>query len=195
MRPAPPIDAVGPVVWAWRHPAARAGRCIGRTDVRVDPRRAKRLARRIQAAARRHGLPRVVHTSPLARCTDVGRWLRRWGWHHVVDDELLELAFGAWDGRRWQDIDRAQIDAWCADFAATPPGGGEPLRALLHRAAAWRPRVPCGRACVVVAHAGRMQARRWMDERSAEPPLAQTWPSTPAHGDRWLLPAPPESGP
>ena len=79
-------------LWVWRHPKPDgvAGRCVGRTDVPVDPRRSKRLARRIQATARREHLPRVVFTSPLQRAADVGRWLRRWGWAHRVDAALLE---------------------------------------------------------------------------------------------------------
>lgn len=138
MNPAP---SASPLVWVWRHPQPQgvAGRCIGRTDVAVDPRRTKRLARRIQAVARRAGLARVVHTSPLQRCADVGRWLRRWGWTHVVDATLLELDFGTWDGQAWAHIGQTEVDAWCAAFATHAPGGGEPLVHLLQRAAAWQP--------------------------------------------------------
>ncbi|MCP5360863.1 MAG: fructose-2,6-bisphosphatase, partial [Sinobacteraceae bacterium] len=62
---------------AWRHPrvADADGRCLGRTDLPVDPRRARRLAYRIRAPARRHALPQIVVTSPLQRCRAVGRWL------------------------------------------------------------------------------------------------------------------------
>ena len=42
-------------LWAWRHPRPHgvAGRCIGHTDVAVDPRKAKRLAHRIRQHVRR----------------------------------------------------------------------------------------------------------------------------------------------
>ena len=61
-------------LYAWRHPRAigAEGRCIGRTDLHVDPRRAKRLAHRIRALARRQRLPRIVITSPLQRSRAVG---------------------------------------------------------------------------------------------------------------------------
>ena len=103
----------GSVVWAWRHPRTRAaeGRCIGRSDVPVDRRKAKRLARRVDRAARAAGLPRVVVTSTLRRSAAVGRWLRRWGWIHRQDPALVELDFGRWEGRRWSDIARAQGEA------------------------------------------------------------------------------------
>ena len=91
---------------AWRHPPARGaqGRCIGRTDLPVDPRRAKRLAHRIRDRARRAGLPRQVVTSPLQRSAAVGRWLARWGWRHRVDPALSEVDFGAWDAKPWAEL-------------------------------------------------------------------------------------------
>jgi alpha-ribazole phosphatase len=175
-------------VWAWRHPRPDhvAGLCIGQANVKVPARRAKRLARRIQAAARRHGLARTVHTSPLQRCALVGRYLRRWGWVHVVNPALLELDFGTWDGHAWQSIPKADIDQWCTAFATHAPGGGESLQALLARAAAWAPTHPQG--TVVVAHAGWMLARRWAHDHAAPPQQAVQWPPSPAHGTLWRLP-------
>lgn len=189
---APAVPAAAEV-WAWRHPRPEgaAGRCIGRTDLRLDPRKARRLARRIERAARRHGLPRVVWTSPLRRCRDVGRVLRRRGWVHRIDAALLEADFGAWDGLPWTRIARAEVDAWCADFAAHRPGGGEALAQVLARAAAW-PDAGVG-PWLVVAHAGWMLARRWAGEHGAPPREAAVWPAAPAYGTLWRLPnrAPP----
>lgn len=180
------------MLWAWRHPqpSDAQGRCIGRTDVKVPARRAKRLARRIQKTARHHGLPRVVHTSPLQRCALVGRYLRRWGWRHVQDPALLELDFGTWDGQRWPDIQKADIDAWCDEFAAHAPGGGEALQSLLTRARAW---VPTSQAraqedAVIVGHAGWMLARRWVHEHALAPCRADQWPAAPPYGALWRLP-------
>ena len=174
-----------PAIWVWRHPRAigTEGRCIGTTDVPVDRRKAKRLARRVQRVARQSGLKRVVVTSTLRRSADVGRWLRRWGWVHRIDASLGELDFGAWEGRPWSDIDRCEIDAWCADFARHAPGGGECLRAMLERAASWRIDEPT----VLIGHAGWMLARRWMQEGRDPPTSAADWPAPPRHGELWQL--------
>lgn len=176
-------------VFAWRHPKPHgaAGRCIGaRSDLAVDPRRAKRLARRIQRTARVQGLPRLVVTSPAWRCVAVGRWLRRWGWIHHIDPALAELDFGAWDGLAWAAIAPAEIDAWCVDFPGHAPGGGETLAALLARAAAWQP----GAARAIVTHGGWLLARRWAEaHRDGCAPRAAEWPSAPAYGERVLLSA------
>lgn len=163
----------------WRHPrpCGAHGRCIGsRTDLGVDRRRAKRLAHRIRALARREGLPRCIHSSTLTRSRAVGCWLRRWGWRHQIVPDLVELDFGAWDGRDWAAIAQAEIDAWCADFAHHRPGGGESLLSLFERASAWQ---PPARVALVVGHAGWMQARAW----GARPPPTQAadWPAPPAY--------------
>ncbi|MES2888490.1 MAG: histidine phosphatase family protein [Pseudomonadota bacterium] len=178
--------------WVWRHPRPQGteGRCVGRHDLPVDPRRAKRLARRIQRVARREGLPRVVWTSSLQRAHAVGEFLARWGWQHRVDDDLQEAGFGTWEGRRWCDIPRAAIDAWCADFAGHPPGGGESLKALFTRcqgALANPVRPP---VCVIVGHAGWMSAAHHLVQGQPLPAHAADWPAPVPYGGLRVLPRP-----
>lgn len=167
---------------AWRHPRAEGaeGRCIGRSDLLVDPRRAKRLAHRMRQFARRHALPRIVVTSPLARSRAVGRWLARWGWQHRVDAALSELDFGRWDGLHWSAVPRQAFDVWCADFERHAPGGGEPVGSLLQRVCAFEP----GPACIVVTHGGWLSAAAWLARGAGVPPSSEHWPAAPAHGTR-----------
>ena len=171
-----------PLLHAWRHPRADGaeGRCIGRTDLPVPARRAKRLAHRIRRFARGNALPRIVLTSPLQRCRDVGRWLARWGWEHRIDASLAEVDFGRWDGQPWSAIARGQIDAWCADFEHHAPGGGEPVAALLHRVQAF----DAGGARIVVTHGGWLSAARWLAQAGSQVPRSEDWPAPPAHGAR-----------
>lgn len=170
------------VIHAWRHPraAGAAGRCIGRTDLAVDPRRAKRLAHRIRSFARRHGLPRIVVTSDLARSAAVGRWLARWGWVHCVDAALAELDFGRWDGMPWQAVPRDGFDAWCAAFEQHAPGGGESVAALLQRVRAFHP----GDARAVVTHGGWLSAALWLARGDGTVARSESWPAAPRHGSR-----------
>jgi len=159
-----------PAFTIWRHPKPRGaeGRCIGsRTDLPVDPRKAKRLAHRIRTRARLQGLPREVVTSPLARAAAVGRWLQRWGFRWRVDAALAEMDFGGWDGRAWSDIPQHEFDRWMADFSGFDFDGGESLNTLLARAAAWQP--PCALA---VGHGGWINARCWRGEQ----PTPANWP-------------------
>jgi len=158
-----------------------AGRCIGRTDVPVDHRKAKRLAHRIRQQARRGRWPYVVFTSPLCRSASVGAWLARWGWRHVIDARLAELDFGGWDGRPWQDIATTEIEAWTNSFADHRPGGGESVRQLMLRCRdfiASRGQEP---RCVV-GHAGWINALHWTAAGRIEPGEAIDWPAAARYG-------------
>lgn len=176
-------------VVVWRHPKPRdvAGRCLGRTDVVVDPRKAKRLAHRIRRWARQHGASRVVVTSPLQRAACVGRWLAAWGWQHRIDARVSELDFGAWDGQRWDAIGAAAVDAWCADFVQHAPGGGEAVEQLLQRCRSFLADQTGALPCCVVGHAGWISAALWLG-RDRGPPAAADWPAAVSYSSRVELP-------
>ncbi|MFM2057434.1 MAG: hypothetical protein RLY71_1819 [Pseudomonadota bacterium] len=169
-------------LWLWRHPRpiGAAGRCIGQTDLAVDPRRAKRLAHRIRATARRHGLPREVWSSPLRRCADVAHWLRRWGWRHHIDTDLLELDFGAWDGLPWRNITPADVAIWEADFLHHAPGAGESLQQLRVRVRRYLAAQLAGAVRLVVAHAGWINTLTLLHCRTITP---DRWPAAWRYGD------------
>jgi alpha-ribazole phosphatase len=167
----------------WRHPKpwGAEGRCIGgRTDLPVDPRKAKRLAHRIRAHARRQRLPREVVTSPLQRAADVGRWLKRWGFRWRVDRALAEMDFGRWDGQAWSAIPQVEFDRWMVDFRGFDFDGGEPLNALLARAAAWQPS-----CALAVGHGGWINARHWQGGQ----PTPADWPRPPGYGRATSIPS------
>lgn len=174
----------------WRHPKPAVdvrGLCIGRTDLPVDRRKAKRLAHRIRRWARLHRAPREVFTSPLRRAADVGRWLAKWGWRHHHDARLMEMDFGTWDGARWEDIGAEAVDAWCANFAAHAPGGGESMAALLARCDAVRRDLTLSGAPVcIVGHAGWISAATWLD-RERRMPAAGEWPGSVRYGQQMAL--------
>lgn len=165
----------------WRHPKpiGALGLCLGRTDLPVERRKAKRLAHRVRAHARRHSLTRHVVTSRLQRSAAVGRMLARWGWRHTVDARLDEFDFGAWDGKAWVAIAPGEIAAWSDDFADHRAGGGESVRALLERCRAF---MLDTQARCVVGHAGWISAACWLHANGDEQPLAASWPAAIGHG-------------
>jgi alpha-ribazole phosphatase len=179
--PAPPASGL---LWLWRHPVAlgASGRCIGHTDLPVDPRKAKRLAHRIRRMARQHALPRRVHVSPLCRARAVGRWLARWGWHCQVDARLAECNFGSWEGRTWAEIAWHEVAAWEADLLRHRPGQGECLHGVMLRARSWAESASRdGQAVLAVTHGGVISALglRVSDASSVD---ASTWPAACRHG-------------
>jgi alpha-ribazole phosphatase len=124
-----------------RHPAPaiEAGVCYGSTDVPLAgdaPSAAKALAERL--AAWRAPAPRLLWSSPLTRCSSVAAPLaQRLGCALAVDPRLREMDFGAWEARRWEDIDRAQLDEWAGNLRHARVHGGESVTEFEARVRAW----------------------------------------------------------
>lgn len=187
------------MLWCWRHPRAigTEGRCIGHTDSPVDKRKARRLAHRIRAAARRHALPREVWVSHLARSHSVGRVLARWGFVVHVDDRLAELNFGCWDGLPWSQVAWSDVERWQADLLLHAPGDGESLQALAMRVqAVLRDAETAAQAVqqprLVVTHGGWLNALTLLP-RLLPPAVtlpARDWPAAPRHGALQTWPDP-----
>ncbi|WP_321792333.1 alpha-ribazole phosphatase [Caballeronia sp. J97] len=139
-----------------RHPevAVEAGVCYGQTDVPLQ-RDAHDLATALAARMKTLDVPACAdgwHTSPLRRCA----WLARelCGDAHI-DPRLAEMHFGAWEGRAWDSIDRALIDAWADDIEHARPHGGESFAQFAQRVLAWFDETCADRRAVhVIAHAG-----------------------------------------
>jgi alpha-ribazole phosphatase len=181
------VRAVSLHVWRHPKPIGALGLCLGRTDRPIDRRKAKRLAHRIRAHARRHRLARCVMTSQLQRSATVGQVLARWGWRHTVDPRLDEFDFGAWDGRPWAEVAPHELDAWIRDFAGYRAGGGESVSALLERCGAFIAEgTAAGERCVV-GHAGWISAARWLHANGDAAPQAPTWPAAVAYGRKVTL--------
>ena len=106
-----------------RHPLpdVAPGLCYGASDVPV---RADDLAH-VHAALAAQGLPGdlAVLASPLQRCARLAEQLAPG--RVTFDARLAEMDFGAWEGRAWSDIPRADVDAWAADLLHYRPGGAD----------------------------------------------------------------------
>lgn len=139
-----------------RHPRplGAEGICYGRLDLAAEgiDGAAARLAALLPPE-----LP--VWTSPLRRCRELAQRL-----HPAprVDERLQEMDFGAWEGRPWDDIGAAALDAWAADLEGFAPPGGESALALQARALDFVAGLAAPEA-VVVTHAGvmRMLLAHW----------------------------------
>jgi alpha-ribazole phosphatase len=148
-----------------RHPAVAVepGVCYGKTDVPLahDARdAATRIAQRLAAFGAR--APVIVESSPLARCARLADALASaHGLAPRFDARLAEMDFGAWEMQRWDAIERAQIDAWAADFEHARMHGGESVAQFEARVGAWFDELGDRHgndAAWVVTHAGVMRA-------------------------------------
>jgi alpha-ribazole phosphatase len=162
-----------------RHPrpVVADGICYGRSDLAADP---AELAR-VHAALRAGGLPGdcPVFASPLRRCADLARLLSD---DVIFDADLAEMDFGCWEGRGWNDIPRAEVDAWAADLPGYHPGGGESVLEVARRVANALERIRRhgGPRAVVVCHAGTMRLFATLAD-GTPPELAATAAAGKAH--------------
>ncbi|KYF64042.1 histidine phosphatase family protein [Sorangium cellulosum] len=185
---------------AFRHaPVPLSGVCYGRLDVAAEL-SAEAAATAIERAlADRCLRPRAVWSSPLSRCAAPAAELAsRLGAPHVVDERLLEIAYGAWEGRAWSDIERddplayaAWLDGW---ERVGPPGGESALDVEARVRSFWRALSqaygpPTGASPhLLVAHAGVLRALRVV-ACGATWPEAMSAPAPYLSAERFPLPA------
>ncbi|WP_300449456.1 histidine phosphatase family protein [Accumulibacter sp.] len=114
-------------VFLIRHPPPRlaAGLCYGQLDVDADD--ALPIVERLRPLLP-HATPIVA--SPLRRTRQLAEALHR---RPQFDRRLMEIDFGEWEGRAWEHIDRAALDAWAADLRHFAPPGGESAAMLQAR--------------------------------------------------------------
>lgn len=122
-------------LWLIRHTAVDlpAGICYGQSDV---PLRAS-FAREAAEVARRLDGVRFdeVWCSPLSRCV---RLAEACGYPDARrDPRLMELDFGSWELRRFDEIRDPQLQRWYDDYLHTPATGGESFDDQRRRVAAF----------------------------------------------------------
>jgi alpha-ribazole phosphatase len=117
------------------------GQCYGRKDLAVAPESVAAAAASVRAEIPAHVLAdAVIFTSPLLRCRLFAHELAA-PREPVVADDLIEIDLGAWEGRSWDDVPRAELGAWALDLWGYRPGGGESGAMVAERWHRWSARV------------------------------------------------------
>ena len=174
-----------------RHPLtlADAGVCYGHTDLLCAPEQ--------QAAVVAGALPLLpsslqgvpVYSSPLRRCANLALALPNA--EVRFDARLMEMHFGAWELQRWDDIPRAEIDAWRDNLLHYRAGDGESVLQMTQRVHAfYQEMLAAGDPeTVVVCHSGSMRVlAACAPDRSVEQiAAAVTATRSPAYGEVVVL--------
>ncbi len=114
--------------------ANAAAQLVGRLDPQLTE-LGRQQAQRV-ADALRPRAPALVVSSPLLRALDTGRAIAAAaGCDVVLDDRLIELDYGEWDGRGLTDVPPDAWERWRTDPQFAPPGG-ESLEAVTARMSA-----------------------------------------------------------
>jgi len=139
-----------------RHPQPEidAGICYGRADVAASTTDTARVRAMLAGAGVCGAVP--LYSSPALRCAVLANQLAA---VPHFDARLREMDFGLWELRRWDDIARADIDAWNRDLLHYRPGGGESVLAVAHRVAAFLADLhdKPDKQALIICHAGTIR--------------------------------------
>jgi broad specificity phosphatase PhoE len=134
----------------------RRGLLLGRADPPLTDRgrrQADSLAERLAALE-----PATVMTSPLGRARATAEPIAELAGCDVdVDDRLVEIDYGEWDGQPLADLTREVVARWRADPDFAPPGG-ESLRVVGKRVAGFCEERLGDRVVVAVSHVSPIKA-------------------------------------
>ncbi len=73
----------------------------------------------------------AVYCSPLQRCRDLADALQLE--NIIVNEALMEMNFGDWEGQKWNDINQDLLNEWMQDFTHQRTPNGENLMELYER--------------------------------------------------------------
>lgn len=135
------------------------GLCYGQSDVGL----AKTFLEEAQQLQQK--LPEFtensrVFSSPLTRCVKLAEQFSKCV---TTDARLLELDFGDWESRRFDDIDADVLQQWTDNFVHTAPLNGESFTDLYQRVGAFWQELVQGmpeatEQIIIITHAGVIRA-------------------------------------
>jgi len=135
------------------------GLCYGQSDVEL----AKSFLEEVHQLQQK--LPELkansmIFSSPLTRCVKLAEKLSE---NVTTDARLLELDFGDWENRPFDDIDAAVLQQWTDNFVHVAPPNGESFIDLCQRVGAfWQDVVqgmhPAAEQILIITHAGVIRA-------------------------------------
>ncbi|PRC91526.1 histidine phosphatase family protein [Solimicrobium silvestre] len=145
-------------IYLVRHPQPEIGKefCYGSTDLVVDPHELEKVLASLMVHLPKDAL---LFSSPLQRCAGLAQALAE----HMTtlikfDARLVEMNFGTWELRAWNDIPRAEIDAWAEDVVNYQPGGGECVLQMAQRVASFYQELCLHQQdSIVICHAGTIR--------------------------------------
>jgi alpha-ribazole phosphatase len=144
-------------------PSVSKGVCYGQTDLDVtDGFEDEREVVLSKILALKSGEKQaVIHASPLMRCAKLAHFLGA-KLDAIVHFEarLMELNFGAWENRAWNDLPQDDLMLWMNDFVTACPPDGESYETLNERVFTFLKtlQVVDNQCVVLVTHAGVMRA-------------------------------------
>lgn len=135
------------------------GLCYGQSDVALAksfPEEAHELQQKLPGLKANS----LLFSSPLTRCVKLAEKLSD---NVLTDARLMELDFGGWEGKRFNEIDPTVLQQWTENIVDGAPPNGESFTDLCQRAGSfWQDVVckmpPASEQIIIITHAGIIRA-------------------------------------
>jgi alpha-ribazole phosphatase len=76
----------------------------------------------------------AIFSSPLSRCVALAERISQ---NSIVDIRLMELNFGEWELKNWNEIPREALETWMKNYFELSPPFGESMNELIERIGAF----------------------------------------------------------
>ncbi len=144
-------------IYLVRHttPNIKKGICYGQTDLDVTSDFEKEWKAVHEKLKFDTGT--IIYSSPLQRCSKLANTINT---NVRIDDRLMELDFGPWEMKAWNDISPKEIKPWMNDFVNTKVPTGESYMDLQERVVDFFNKVvlPSKKDSILISHAGPIRA-------------------------------------
>lgn len=141
-------------IYLIRHttPKIEKGICYGQTDTPLEnafPDEAKKVLEHLPESFDR------IYSSPLSRCYKLAQLIMP-AQSIVIDNRLLEMNFGDWEMKKWDEINQEELHQWTQNFVNLPVPKGESFIQLNKRVNLFMDELakPNFKNIAIVTHAG-----------------------------------------
>jgi len=96
----------------------------------------------------------VYYSSPLVRCKMLASYISK---EVIIDARLMEMNFGDWELKRWDEIPEGDLNPWMSDFVCTNVPNGESFIELHDRVIDFlesQLTIEKSKPIVIIAHSG-----------------------------------------
>ncbi|WP_394757944.1 alpha-ribazole phosphatase [Flavobacterium sp.] len=97
----------------------------------------------------------IVYSSPLRRCTILANYISKG--NYKTDSRLMEMNFGEWELKKWNDIPLEMLNPWMEDFVNVSVPNGESFVQLYERVNTFFDEIKKAKhskSIVIITHAG-----------------------------------------
>ncbi|MBI3259472.1 MAG: histidine phosphatase family protein [Ignavibacteriae bacterium] len=140
-------------IYLVRHTSLNADKaiCYGQSEVHLASTFLQEASDTAKLIPDRHNA--IFLASPVRRCVQLAEYLSRRP--SQSDARLLDLNFGDWELKRWEQIDQTALDEWMRNAINLPCPNGESYTDLFNRAVAFFDEVTSKnhKTVVIVTHA------------------------------------------